>query len=352
MKERSGDRHYKNVDFEKNLVIASGKETLGEAAPLWCFSHFGVETEDGKHCHLCHSRLKNWVAIKNTENGVVLIIGHDCYDKLISFLATKKLESLNLGSRKRYISEIKKYCKQHINESFLAWFETESGLPEILRSTLAFIKRFGYAPSLETAQAIVEHYKNNRLFEFRELINPNSRAAKVLSLIPISTNRLVSTKLTLAHYASLGLDCFNGVTDAEMGDAFFHQALRETLPENATSSEFAQWPKNARIAKAAILDEAWKKAVIQLQKDIAENQKDYRLLSFRKGTNPKHGTSQWECWESGKKYILARESAYSDGEGVVFCGIKATLVSDRVFLVYKLTLAPYAQAPLCHWAVS
>lgn len=353
MKNRSSDRHYKNVDFEKNLVTASGKETLGEAAPQWRFSHFGIEAEDGKHCHLCHSRLKNWVAIKNTENHVMLIIGHDCYDKLMSFLATKKLESLNLGSRKRYISEIKKYCKEHINESFLAWFETESDLPEILRSTLAFIKQFGYAPSLETAQTIVEHYKNHRLFELGELINPDSRATEVLSELQCDP---LSAKITLAEYEMLGLNALECISDEELADEYFLEALCEMSTANPTDmlkdkKELTQWVENVRRAKTRILDEAWKKAVIQLQKDIAKNQNNYLLLSFRKGINPKHRTTQWECWEDGIKYVLARESSYHEGEGVVFVGIKAALVPDRVYLVTKLRFEQYT-APLCRWIAS
>lgn len=348
MKERSGDRHYKNIDFEKNLVTASSKETLGEAAPLWRFSHFGVEAKDGKHCHLCHSRLKNWVAIKNTENRVVLIIGHDCYDKLISFLATKKLESLNLGSRKRYISEIKKYCKQHINESFLAWFETESDLPEILRSTLAFIKQFGYAPSLETAQTIVEHYKNNRQFELKELLNQKSRPAEVLGSIE---NNPFPEKMTLKEYEELELDYLDCISNTEILDNFFVEALGKTfhavIPKGRAA--LSQWVENARNARATIVDEAWKKAMIDLQKRIAENQKNYRLLSFRNGINPRDGTHQWESWRDNKKYILSRKSSYAESEGLVFVEIDRELATDRVFLVTKLTMVPLTYAPMYRW---
>lgn len=344
---KSGRQHYKNIDFEKNLTVASGKDKLEEAAPLWRFSHFGMEVGEYKHCHLCHSRINTWVAIKNAGNGVVLLIGHDCYDKLISFLATKKLESLNLGVRKSYISEIKKYCKKHINESFLAWFGAEKCLSENLKATLDFIKKFGYAPSLETAQALVEHYKNNRLFSLEELLDPDSDMVEILELLQLA-DELLSERVTLTQHEKLNLDCLNNITGAEE-DVFFQEALRKTAPASLISGDIVQWLENARDAKMAIVDEAWKRAMIDLQKQIAEKQDEYLLLSFRRGVNPKHGTSQWECWSGGKKYVLARECSYNEGEGAIFVGIDRALVPDRVFLVTKLTLVPDIAAPLYRW---
>ena len=360
MEEKKGLKkkgHYKNVDFTENLVAASGGKALEETALQWRFSHFGAEKSTFKHCQLCHSRMKLWVAIKNSVNGVVLFIGHDCYDKLVTYLATKKLESVNLGSRKRYISAIKKYCRQHINESFLAWFG-EQDAPEELKETLRFIEKFGYAPTLEMAEALVLFYKTTRRFPLEELLDYFSHHAFVLrtlfSSFPNEASPL-KQEVSLTEYEALDLSFVDELSREEVEDSFFKEALRKTPPPNLPLAQLLSaevvrpWIESTQKMKSAILDEAWKRAMIELEKRITENQETYRLLPFREGKNPKYGTFQWESWDQGIKYVLGHDSSYETGEGSVLVRITRELVPDKVFLVFKLTLVPSVQNPRYSW---
>lgn len=356
-KKESKKEHYKNIDFAENLVAASGGKTLEEAAPLWRFSHFGAEKSAFKHCQLCHSRMKLWLAIRNTANGVVLFIGHDCYDKLVSYLATKKLESVSLGSRKQYISTIKKYCKQNITESFLAWFG-EQAAPEELTETLKFIEKFGYAPTLEAAEALVLFYKTTRRFSLEELLGYSSHRALILRALfsgfPEETTPL-EQEVSLAEYEELDLCFADGLNQEEVDDGFLKEALRKTslpdvpLKRLLSTKVMGIWIENAQKMKPVIVDEAYKRAVIDLEKRITENQDDYLLLTFWEGRNPKHGTPQWESRDGGIKYVLGRESAYSVGEGPVLVRITRDLVPDKVYLVSKLTLTPSTHSPRYSW---
>lgn len=357
-KESTKRVHYKNVDFAENLVAASGGQTLAEVASQWRFSHFGAEKNGWfKHCQLCHSRMKLWLAIRNTANGVVLLIGHDCYDKLVAFLATKKLESLNMGSRKRYISTIKKYCKQNITESFLAWFG-EQDAPEELKETLKFIEKFGYAPTLEAAEALVLFYKTTRRFPLEELLGYSSHHALILRALFSGFSEETTPleqEVSLAEFEELDLSFTDGLNQEDVNDGFFKEALRKTslpdvpLKRLLSTGVMGLWIENAQKMKPVIVDEAYKRAVIDLEKRITENQDDYLLLTFWEGRNPKYGTHQWESWDQGKKYVLTRESSYSAGEGPVLVRITRELVPDRVFLVSKLTLVPCDYAPHYSW---
>lgn len=349
--------HYKNTDFVENLVAASGGKTLETTASQWHFSHFGAEKSVFKHCQLCHSRMKLWVAIRNTANGVMLFIGHDCYDKLVTYLATKKLESVNLGSRKQYISAIKKYCRQNITESFLTWFRGQDASEE-LKVTLKFIEKFGYAPTLEAAEALVLFYKTTRRFPFEELLDYSSHCALILRALfsgfPGETSPL-EQEISLAEYEAFDLSFADNLNREEVDDGFFKEALRKTSLPNLPLAQLLSaevvrpWIENAQKMKSAIVDEAWKRAVIALEKRIAENQEGYLLLTFWEGRNPKYGTSQWESRYSGKKYVLSRESSYNASEGPVLVRIIRELVLDKVFLVSKLTLTPSAHCPRYSW---
>ncbi|MBI2035894.1 MAG: hypothetical protein HYT12_04440 [Candidatus Liptonbacteria bacterium] len=358
MEKKEKKRHYKNVDFEANLTTASGGLPLTEAAPLWRFSHFGVEMDgDFKHCHLCHSRMKLWIAIWNTANGVVLFIGHDCYDKLVSFLATKKLESLSLGSRKEYVSAIKKYCKQNITESFLAWFG-EQEAPAELKATLAFIEKFGYAPTLEAAEALVAYYKTTRRFKLDELLDYTSHRARMLSMLfrDFLADNPLWQEVSLAEYEALDFSFADGLSGEEVGEGFFKEAFRKVLPAGTSATScflngeaMKSWIENARNVKSAVIEEAWKRAVVDLQQRIASQQESYRLLSFWRGRNPKHQTDQWECRDGGRKYVLDSACHYNPSEGPVFCRVTRELVPDRVLLVSKLVLAPSMESPRYMW---
>lgn len=357
MAQKSADEHYKNIDFERNIIAASGGGTLQERAPLWQFSHFGVETEGFKHCHLCHSRMKNWVAIRNTQNGVILVIGHDCYDKLVSFLATKKLESLNMAGRKSYISAIKKYCKQYINESFLSWFDGQSKIPEEIQEAIAFIKKFGYAPSLVIAEAIVSFYKAHRMFAVAELFGPLSH---VRGLLRILFPQQEYHECTIVQYENVDQESLRAlrVCDDEVGNAFFKAALPKTAPlvdqrfcwhSSEGIKQLVEWVARARKEQATVAEEAWRSAVIDLQRRVAENQPEYRLLAFRSGINPKRGTPQWEARSNGFKYVLDHESTYQESEGPILTRIRMELVPNKIYLVSKLKMVPCYGEPRYQW---
>lgn len=146
-----------------------------------------------------------------------------------------------------------------------------------------------------------------------------------------------------------------GLNQEEVNDGFLKEALRKTsLPDvplkRLLSAEvMGLWIENAQKMKPMIVDEAYKRAIIDLEKRITENQDDYLLLTFWEGRNPKHGTPQWESRDSGIKYVLGRESSYSAGEGPVLVRVTRDLVPDKVYLVSKLTLTPSTHSPRYSW---
>lgn len=352
--------NYKDNHFAQNLVAASACKTLKNAAAQWHFSHFGEE--DGyTHCQLCHSRMKLWVAIKNQANGVVLFIGHDCYDKLIAYLETEKLESVSLGSRKQYLLKVKRYCKEHITESFIAWCEGQK-IPEEFKEALAFIKKRGYASTLEVAESLVRFYKETRRFSLGDLLDYSSHQALVVRSLfrgfPTETNPL-NRDVTLAEFEKFDWGFTDGLSLEEVEDKFFQEALWKTAPPEIShdmavdSATMNGWIENARRQLSEIIDVAWKRAVIDLSERIAGDQEDYLLLAFRKGVNPKYGTPQWEARDAcGTKYVLHRETSYDPKESRVLVRVIRELVDGRVFLVGKLSLVPSPYGPRYSWIES
>ena len=186
------DFHYKNAMLARELINASAKKNLEEAIEEWSFSHFGI-FDDKKNCQLCHSSIKLFTAIKNKINGVVLLIGSDCYDKLLRYADTRLIAS-NIAPRKKIVSEIKKFHAKNINESFLKWFQGQDNLPDEVISTLEVITSLGYSSSIEAAIRLVEYYKHHRIFPIGELLNSGGMA----SYNTHPHRRLLSENVTLA----------------------------------------------------------------------------------------------------------------------------------------------------------
>lgn len=171
--------NYKTYWFIKKLTEISGKSAFEEAIKEWGFSHFGAFAAM-EHCQLCHTPISNFVAIKCRSSSQYLLIGHDCYRKLVAYLGGR-LDSKNLPLLKDAVRAIRKYSKSAINENFLKWFETRTDLPDDIRDIFEFIRqsgrsdKFGHAPSVEAAEKIISYYNNNRRFKVRELLSPSEK---------------------------------------------------------------------------------------------------------------------------------------------------------------------------------
>lgn len=349
--------HYKNKDFGENLVAASGGGLLADIAPQWSFSHFGAEERGSRHCQLCHSHIQLWVAIHHAKNGMMLFVGHDCYDKFVDFLVTNQVESRTIITRKQQIALIKQYCRTHISESFLKWFTTQD-IPGELRNVLNFIEWFGYAPTRESAEALVAFYKMNRRFRLAELVDFGSHRGSILrslfGSLPKDVNPL-EHEITLAQYEKIDFGFVNHLNQEDLNDSFFKEALRKTFPEYLTVEHFSdhltfgRWIECAEKFKLALIDEAWKRAIINLETHIAQSQENYLLHRFWAVQNPKTKRSEWVTWDNGIQYILERESTYHASEGPVFTGVTRWLVPDKVALVAKLSIVQSKSSPQYAW---
>lgn len=166
--------NYKHERLIRELISASGEsektpKVLEAIIPRWKFSHFTTETQN---CQLCHTPIKRAVVIKNEDNGVYLMIGHECYDKLAHYLAAKNIES-SMATRKEYAAKIKEHAEKHrIDASFLAWFRAQPDLPLRIKMFIHITDDLGHPPSIEMARELVGYYRRHRRFSIRALLAP------------------------------------------------------------------------------------------------------------------------------------------------------------------------------------
>lgn len=171
--------HWIHERFVQNLVNASGSTSLAECARHWEAEAF-AKSESVLQCNVCNTKLFNYVVLQNTVNGNRLLIGEDCYSKLLHFLECGRVES-TLPSMD-YLREVRKYSRALLNRTVLGWFaeQKDAGtLPENLVRILESIKLHGWAQSKEDADSLVEFYKKTRQFKTTELI-PGSKPYKEL----------------------------------------------------------------------------------------------------------------------------------------------------------------------------
>src|SRR3989338_1878531 len=141
----------------------------------WKFSHFGVLSAIN-HCQLCHTQISSFVAIKCELNGTCLMIGNDCYRKMVMVLSGK-MDIHTLQSIKEVRRDIKRHFKKMITPSFITWFFVErASVPDDIIAIRDFILKFKHAPSIEAADKIIEFYKNHRRFHVNDLLGLTDRS--------------------------------------------------------------------------------------------------------------------------------------------------------------------------------
>jgi hypothetical protein len=164
--------HWMHQRFVANLINASHSRELGEAAKEWKLYRYGYS--EGSRCHLCNTQIKEEVELHNMVNKNILIIGHDCYDKLVGFFISGRVEH-QLPDRKDSIRKLKEYTKKNLpNETVLGWLYNylKSGrMPEDIVLIVRTIQVIGFAPSYAEADRLVEWYLKTR---FHKILQPQT----------------------------------------------------------------------------------------------------------------------------------------------------------------------------------
>lgn len=162
-----------HLKFAENLVNASHGRELGEAAREWTL-HKIDKTELNLRCNLCNQTISHFVVLWNQKNNNRLVIGHDCYDKLVRYLADGQIKS-DLPDRKNYTRGLRKYWKGKLpDKTVLGWLLEELNakrLPEEIAALVRVIELLGFAPTYEDADRVVAYYCSTRKFNVGVLIS-------------------------------------------------------------------------------------------------------------------------------------------------------------------------------------
>ena len=193
--------HWRHTQFVENLLAASHARDLAEAASEWQLERVDVY-DKLTECNLCGTHMKRHVVLANTSNDARLIIGEDCYDKLVQYLDVGKVTSA-LPKREKHTHTLRDYWKGKLrelaDETVLGWLLAELAegrLPENIRLIVCTIKRLGFAPTTKDADTVVAFYKSARTFERKLLIPDNdllwfSGRSRIPNLITIDQAILI-----------------------------------------------------------------------------------------------------------------------------------------------------------------
>jgi len=170
----SVDTHWAHQRFVKNLINASRGRDLKEAACEWTFER--IDAEEGGHCQLCNRKIVNYVLLRNRTNNNRLVIGEDCYDKLIHFLEAGRVES-TLPTRDSHSGELRDYWRGELRKlsdrTVVGWLREELAsdrVPAEIRPLVYTITRLGFAPTKSDADQVIKYYKATRKFSIGVLI--------------------------------------------------------------------------------------------------------------------------------------------------------------------------------------
>ncbi|MDO8600573.1 MAG: hypothetical protein Q7R73_03060 [bacterium] len=312
--------HYKHEWFEKTLVNASAKKTLAEAAPEWEFSHIGVvEITTGKKygsCQICHARIMQFVAIRNKKNGMYLLIGADCYDKLLHYLATEKIEAVTLVERRQYIAAIKKYAKKNLTVAFLAWFKGQKTIPETIKETLAVIKKLKYPPSLKTAEELVEYYKAHRRFSLAQLLTDEEQYLLESYSRPPRLPKTCTLK---------------ALPEIQEKIRAWAEAAKERERQREEEKRLRreeEREKNQKLAK--------EKGLAEMERRIKENPSRYQKGVFQRQIF--RGKEEWFFRQNGAKYILSDRFGWEGKSETTYVTITREIIPDRAYIVWPLIM--------------
>ena len=110
MKSSTVGKHWAHQRFAQNLVNASHARDLAAAVQEWCFHKLHASSQQHS-CQLCNAHIKVCVTLKNNVNGNFLVLGSDCYDKLLQFLSNGRVESA-LPNREKRASQLRQHWKK------------------------------------------------------------------------------------------------------------------------------------------------------------------------------------------------------------------------------------------------
>ena len=106
--------HWTHMRLVENLLNSSLSRDLSEAANEWGLERLDA-SEDHHNCQLCNHRIVNYVLLANEINGNKLIVGEDCYDKILRYLEVGKVES-TMRSRLSGSSELRQYWRSELKK--------------------------------------------------------------------------------------------------------------------------------------------------------------------------------------------------------------------------------------------
>jgi hypothetical protein len=155
---------------ELNLVEASGALDLQEAFEKSSWQKISeVSIPAEARCELCNQAIKLQVVIKNLQNGLILKIGTQCYQKVVNFMRTGKFEPIPkpTASSRSAGEELNKLAV--LDETYLGWFDAQD-LPDDLRREIEYIKVAKVPTSMEKVKELLAYYRQNRIFEPEILI--------------------------------------------------------------------------------------------------------------------------------------------------------------------------------------
>lgn len=206
MTNSSVGKHWTHQRFVQNLVNASRARELKGAAKEWSLYKLHV-SEESQNCQLCNTRINACVTLKNTVNGNFLVLGEECYDKLLVFLRNGKVES-SLPYRKAASGKLRTYWKKLIKQlpdrTVVGWLREEldgGQLAGDIAEIVYTITHIGFAPTTSDADNVVSFYKSARKFPIANLLERYALCGfRHLRLLPktITINQIDRVKKIIA----------------------------------------------------------------------------------------------------------------------------------------------------------
>jgi hypothetical protein len=184
--------HWMHQRFVQNLIGASKSRELGGAAKEWRLHKINASLE-WSNCQLCNTRIKICVVLKNKENGNFVVLGEDCYDKLVQFLSIGQVQSA-LPARDGHSNELRGHWRQLLKDlkdrTVVGWLREEFEAGRItgeLVGAIHTILNLGFAPTTEDADKVVGFYKATRRFKLAQLARFQTRyVGRMLEMVTIA----------------------------------------------------------------------------------------------------------------------------------------------------------------------
>lgn len=189
--------HWMHQRFVQNLLNASHERDLRNAAKEWRFSSLHVSGKS-LQCQLCNTCINKCVTLHNTVNGNYLVLGENCYDKLLGYLKSGRVKSA-LPSRDAQTKKLRQHWKGLLKKlkdrTVVGWFRDElqdGRLPADIAEIVYTISRIGLAPTTEDADRIIAYYKATRRFPINALV-------RWQELLDVQHRNLLPTMITIGQ---------------------------------------------------------------------------------------------------------------------------------------------------------